>query len=177
MWVGYGGIVPFVVNSYSSENEVLYHLHVCHTIFGKKCSKISLCMCSQHENTLRLTENTCYSSFSFTLLKKRRIAINPKISYFPEKFGKIDTKKKDNFTLIHPFSGFYFVVELQCSSIQFLKNREGSFHETRFDSLILLNNCDKLNFILRTLKRSLARLKCSYYVNSVRSNTLFAIFR
>ena len=33
------------------------------------------------------------------LRKKRQIAINPKISYFPENFGKIDTKKKQNFTL------------------------------------------------------------------------------
>ena len=36
----------------------------------------------------------------------------------------------------------------------------------------IFENCDKLNFILRTLKRSLAWLKCSHYVNFVRSNTL-----
>ena len=32
--------------------------------------------------------------------KKRQIAINLKILYFPEEFGKIDTKKKQNFTLL-----------------------------------------------------------------------------
>ena len=36
--------------------------------------------------------------FSFRLLKKRQTAMNPKISYFPERFRKIDTKKKQNFT-------------------------------------------------------------------------------
>ena len=34
--------------------------------------------------------------------KKRQIAINPKFSYFPEKFGIIDTKKKQNSTLLDP---------------------------------------------------------------------------
>ena len=60
--------------------------------------------------TVRLFGSGQYAVFTCKVLrnclgrqntaKKRQIAINPKISYFPEKFGKIDTKKKQNFTLL-----------------------------------------------------------------------------
>ena len=59
---------------------------VCHTIFGKKCAEISLCMCSQHENTLRLTENTRQSSFFIHTPQKTPNSYKPENFVFSRKF-------------------------------------------------------------------------------------------
>ena len=66
----------------------------------------------------------------------------------------------------HLFSVFYFFVVLLDSIFE---KPRGLVPQNTF---WIFENCDKLNFILRTLKRSLAWLKCSHYVNFVRSNTL-----
>ena len=60
---------------------------------------------------------------------------------------------------IHLFSVFYFFVVLLDSIFE---KPRGLVPQNTF---WIFENCDKLNFILRTLKRSLAWLKCSYYVN------------